>query len=114
MQKGEEAYRHEYSSEAEFPKSIEAYANFYNHVHSIKSWRIRLWRDLKETQNLGEILCLKCKPKKFFHGYFSLFFKSNFIKGLKNEPFQWTQHEIGRFLIKKFEKRPRSNLLFLK
>ena len=30
--KREEAYRHEYSSEAEFRKSVEAYVNFYNHV----------------------------------------------------------------------------------
>ena len=30
--KREEAYRHEYSSEADFRKSVEAYVNFYNHV----------------------------------------------------------------------------------
>ena len=30
--KREEAYRHEYSSETDFRKSVEAYVNFYNHV----------------------------------------------------------------------------------
>lgn len=30
--KREEAYRHEYSSEAKFRKSVEAYVSFYNHV----------------------------------------------------------------------------------
>ena len=30
--KREEAYRHEYSSEADFRKSVETYVNFYNHV----------------------------------------------------------------------------------
>ena len=30
--KREEAYRHEYSSEADFRKSVDAYVNFYNHV----------------------------------------------------------------------------------
>lgn len=31
-EKREEVCRHEYSSEAEFRKSVEAYVNFYNHV----------------------------------------------------------------------------------
>ena len=30
--KREEAYRHEYSSEADFRKSVDAYVDFYNHV----------------------------------------------------------------------------------
>ena len=30
--KREEAYRHEYSSEADFRKSVDAYIDFYNHV----------------------------------------------------------------------------------
>lgn len=30
--KREDAYHHEYSSEADFRKSVETYVNFYNHV----------------------------------------------------------------------------------
>lgn len=56
--KREEAYRHEYSSEADFRKSVETYVNFYNHVrpHQTLAYkapaRFEELYGKEETQNL--------------------------------------------------------------
>lgn len=56
--KREEAYRHEYSSEADFRKSVETYVSFYNHVrpHQILAYKaparfVKLYGK-EETQDL--------------------------------------------------------------
>ena len=62
--KREEAYRHEYSSEANFRKSVDVYIHFYNHIrpHQTLAYKTPArFEDLygkEETQGLRETPCL--------------------------------------------------------